>query len=145
MDISFIDSDINWLIESLTGIPVFVSSEELNKNSAEIFDDSYPRDIAIDVARRKALIVIFIWALISNHSKLAIVLWLQVDLPIRTALMAALMLDKMTIYINDIKTREDISALSKLVNSLNSFAYYFQFIYLWFCSVVYHTLRCIHL
>ncbi|GIY18435.1 transient receptor potential cation channel subfamily M member 2 [Caerostris extrusa] len=82
LDDYFIDSDLNWIIENLMGMPLYISSVELDEWSAGIFKMDCPKELALDVAKRKSLTVLIIWALVSNRGKLAVYLWRHVDQPV---------------------------------------------------------------
>ena len=110
---SFIDSDFNWIIESLTGISIIIKADELNNASKEIFDKKYSKDISINTAKRRSLMTLVIWALISKRAELAMILWQHTDYPIMTALTASLILDKMKPLISDTKTKEGVADLSQ--------------------------------
>ncbi|XP_055944946.1 transient receptor potential cation channel subfamily M member 7-like isoform X2 [Argiope bruennichi] len=113
LDDYFIDSDLNWIIENLMGMPIYISSKELNECSAGIFNLDCPKELASDVARRKAITVLLIWALISNRGKLAVYLWRHVDQPVMLALASTLILDKIQQYITDTTLKEKIEKLRK--------------------------------
>ncbi|XP_035219334.1 transient receptor potential cation channel subfamily M member 3-like isoform X2 [Stegodyphus dumicola] len=113
LDEYFIDSDLNWIVESLVGIPIYISSQELNECSMDIFKLGCSKRISCDVARRKAITVLIIWALVSNRGKLAIVLWRHVDQPIMVALASSLILDKIQTYVIEGKMKEGIIDLSR--------------------------------
>ncbi|KAF8777652.1 Phosphatidylinositol-glycan biosynthesis class like protein [Argiope bruennichi] len=53
LDDYFIDSDLNWIIENLMGMPIYISSKELNECSAGIFNLDCPKELASDVARSR--------------------------------------------------------------------------------------------
>lgn len=113
MDKSFIDSDLNWITESLTGISINVNANELNNASKEIFDKKISKDVSIEIAKQRALMMLTIWALLSKQSELAMILWRHTDQPIMTALFASLVLDKMKPLISEINTKEDFANLSQ--------------------------------
>lgn len=113
LDKSFIDSDLNWIIESLTGISIDVKADELNNASKEIFDEKISKDVSIEIAKQRALMMLTLWALFSKQAELAMILWRHTDQPIMTALAASLVLDKMKPLISEIKTKEDFANLSQ--------------------------------
>jgi len=76
----FIDIDLNWLIEAVTDLDKFVSSETLYLNVMSL----YPTDAAS--AERKALTILTMWAVFANRQKLAKVLWKHSDQPIHLGL-----------------------------------------------------------
>ncbi len=76
----FIDIDLNWLIEAVTDLNKFVSSQTLYLNVMGL----YPTDAAS--AERKALTILTMWAVFANRQKLAKVLWKHSDQPIHLGL-----------------------------------------------------------
>ncbi|GFY38635.1 transient receptor potential cation channel subfamily M member 2 [Trichonephila inaurata madagascariensis] len=112
LDDYFIDSDLNWIIENLLGMPIYVSSRELNECSMGIFNMDCPSEIAFDVARRKAITILIIWALVSNRGKLAVYLWKHGDQPVMLALACSMILSKMQQYITDTTLKENCMKLS---------------------------------
>ncbi|GFT22343.1 transient receptor potential cation channel subfamily M member 2 [Nephila pilipes] len=113
LDDYFIDSDLNWIIENLLDMPIYVSSRELNECSIGIFNMDCPEEIASDVARRKAITVLIIWALVSNRGKLAVYLWKHGDRPVMLALACSIILSKMQQYITDTTLKENCAKLSE--------------------------------
>lgn len=101
------------MINHLIGISPFVTSKELDKACKEKFDTTQPKDISIEIAKKKAVMVLVMWALLSKREKLVMVLWQHTDFPIMTALSASLILHKMKTYILAKKTQEEVGELSQ--------------------------------
>ncbi|KAL1469811.1 hypothetical protein MTO96_024793 [Rhipicephalus appendiculatus] len=78
---NFIEGDLNWLIETTSGMRNFIDPDELLMNTAQ---GIYIQDAAS--AERKALVILSLWAVFSNRRKTAEVLWKNCDQPIHLAL-----------------------------------------------------------
>ncbi|XP_071041740.1 transient receptor potential cation channel subfamily M member-like 2 isoform X2 [Parasteatoda tepidariorum] len=111
LDGYFIDWDLNWIVESLIGIPIYISSFQMNECARGIYNTHYSK--TAEEAERKSLIVLIIWCLVSNRGKLAIHLWKHIDQPVMMALVCCVILDRLHVYIRDSKQQEEFKALNE--------------------------------
>ncbi|XP_065285092.1 transient receptor potential cation channel subfamily M member 5-like isoform X2 [Dermacentor albipictus] len=93
---NFIEGDLNWLIETTTGMRDFIDPDELSMNTAL---GMYIQDAAS--AERKALVILCLWAVFTNRRKTAEVLWKNCDQPIHLALLISMTYEKLTMYVNE--------------------------------------------
>ncbi|XP_076347471.1 transient receptor potential cation channel subfamily M member-like 2 isoform X4 [Tachypleus tridentatus] len=110
---NFLEEDLNWLIETATGFPRFVCSQELSVNAVGMYI------VSPDAAERKALTLLTMWAIFTNRITLAEVLWQNSDQPIHLALVISKMCDVLKNYTSESgykvemkKTRRKFSELA---------------------------------
>ncbi|XP_070392390.1 transient receptor potential cation channel subfamily M member-like 2 isoform X2 [Dermacentor albipictus] len=105
---NFIETDLNWLIETTTGLRDFLNQEELSANSAV---GTYVKDAAS--AERKALVILSLWAVFTNRRKTAEVLWKNCDQPIHLALLVSMTYEKLTAYVSEGTIKQELLDTSK--------------------------------
>lgn len=110
---NFLEEDLNWLIETATGFPRFVCSQELSVNAVGMYI------VSPDAAERKALTLLTMWAIFTNRITLAEVLWQNSDQPIHLALVISKMCNVLKNYTSESgykvemkKTRRKFSELA---------------------------------
>ncbi|XP_053204968.1 transient receptor potential cation channel subfamily M member-like 2 isoform X2 [Panonychus citri] len=104
----FIDTDLNWLIETCTGFNNFVNSDHLYYNVMSM----YVYNAAS--AERKALTILTLWAIFSSRHKLAKTLWKHSDQPIHLALVASMVYDRLSSYVVDTNIKTDLKNQSRI-------------------------------
>ncbi|CAG2164461.1 unnamed protein product, partial [Oppiella nova] len=104
----FIDNDLNWLIEIITGFQNFVNTEHLHLNVMGLYQSN-----ALS-AERKALNILTIWAVMHNRDKLAKVFWKHSDQPVHLALVISMMFDRLSWYAIDNNMKSDLKQKSKV-------------------------------
>ncbi|KAM7305890.1 transient receptor potential cation channel subfamily M member 3-like [Ixodes scapularis] len=105
---NFIEVDLNWLIETTTGLRDFVDPEELSMNTAL---GMYIQDAAS--AERKALVMLSLWAAFSNRRKTAEVLWRNCDQPVHLALLISMTYEKLTLYVYEGTIKQELLDTSR--------------------------------
>ncbi|KAH7953027.1 hypothetical protein HPB49_003670 [Dermacentor silvarum] len=105
---NFIEMDLNWLIETTTGLRDFLNQEELSANSAV---GTYVKDAAS--AERKALVILSLWAVFTNRRKTAEVLWKNCDQPIHLALLVSMTYERLTVYVSEGTIKQELLDTSK--------------------------------
>nr|XP_037275704.1 LOW QUALITY PROTEIN: transient receptor potential cation channel subfamily M member 1-like [Rhipicephalus microplus] len=105
---NFIEGDLNWLIETTSGMRNFIDPDELLMNTAQ---GIYIQDAAS--AERKALVILSLWAVFSNRRKTAEVLWKNCDQPIHLALLVSMTYEKLTMYVNEGTIKHELLDTSK--------------------------------
>nr|XP_050041184.2 transient receptor potential cation channel subfamily M member-like 2 [Dermacentor andersoni] len=105
---NFIETDLNWLIETTTSLRDFLNQEELSANSAV---GTYVKDAAS--AERKALVILSLWAVFTNRRKTAEVLWKNCDQPIHLALLVSMTYEKLTAYVSEGTIKQELLDTSK--------------------------------
>ncbi|UYV68963.1 TRPM [Cordylochernes scorpioides] len=103
---NFLESDLNWLIEVVTGVPHFVDSQSLSLNTLGL----YPVDAS--AAERRALATLALWAVLTHKPKLAMILWKHSDQPIQLALILSMVYDRLCAYVADMGLRHELTELS---------------------------------
>ncbi|XP_015781855.1 protein ced-11 isoform X2 [Tetranychus urticae] len=104
----FIDTDLNWLIETCTGFNNFVNSDHLYYNVMSM----YVYNAAS--AERKALAILTLWAIFSSRHKLAKTLWKHSDQPIHLALVASMVYSRLSSYVGDTNVKTDLKNYSRI-------------------------------
>ncbi|XP_035207047.1 transient receptor potential cation channel subfamily M member-like 2 isoform X2 [Stegodyphus dumicola] len=104
---NFIDSDINLLIEMCTGIHNFVNTQEMSVNAMGMYT-SDPSS-----AERKSLSILILWAVFTNRSKLAKILWRHSEQPIHIALIVSMIYEHLEGYVTDSNLRQELQSLSR--------------------------------
>lgn len=104
----FIDTDLNWLIETSTGLDNFINSDHLYYNVLSM----YIRDS--NSAERKALAVLTMWAAFGNRQKLARTLWKHSDQPIHLALLMSMIYERLSWYVGETSLKMELKSESKL-------------------------------
>lgn len=103
----FVEKDLNWLIEHLTGIPNFVNAQELSLNAMGM----YASDPA--AAERKALTILIMWSVFTNRPKLCKLLWKHSDQPVHVALVVSMIYDQLSSYVHEMGMKSEMMNLSK--------------------------------
>ncbi|XP_042900024.1 transient receptor potential cation channel subfamily M member-like 2 isoform X2 [Parasteatoda tepidariorum] len=103
---NFIETDLNLLIELLTGIRSFILTQDMSVNAMGLYV-SDPTS-----AERKSLSILMLWAVFTNRSKLAKVLWRHSDQPIHIALIISMIYENLEAYV-DSNLRQEIHSLSR--------------------------------
>ncbi|GIX69306.1 protein ced-11 [Caerostris extrusa] len=104
---NFIDSDLNLLIEICTGIHNFINSQEMSVNAMGMYT-SDPSS-----AERKSLCILILWAVFTNKSKLAKILWQHSDQPIHVALIVSMIYERLEDYVNDTNAKQELHTLGR--------------------------------
>ncbi|KAH9369533.1 hypothetical protein HPB48_019676 [Haemaphysalis longicornis] len=104
----FIEVDLNWLIETMTGLRDFVDKDELLMNTVM---GMYVQDAA--AAERKALVILSLWAALTNRRKTAEVLWKNSDQPVHLALLISMTYEKLTTYVTEGTTKQELLVTSR--------------------------------
>ncbi|KAF8770629.1 Transient receptor potential cation channel like protein [Argiope bruennichi] len=104
---TFIDSDLNLLIEMCTGIHNFINSQEMSVNAMGMYT------IDPSAAERKSLCILILWAVFTNKPKLAKLLWQHSDQPIHVALIVSMIYEKLQDYVNDTNVKQELYTLSR--------------------------------
>ncbi|KAG8179377.1 hypothetical protein JTE90_012073 [Oedothorax gibbosus] len=104
---NFIESDLNFLIDTCTGMPDFINTQEMSVNAMGMYL-SDPSS-----AERKALCILIMWAVFTNKPKIAKVLWQHSDQPIHIALIVSMIYEKLQDYVNDANLKQDLQVLSR--------------------------------
>ncbi|CAN7993898.1 unnamed protein product [Ixodes hexagonus] len=110
---NFIEVDLNWLIETTTGLRDFVDPEELSMNTAL---GMYIQDAAS--SERKALVMLSLWAAFSNRRKTAEVLWRNCDQPVHLALLISMTYERLTLYVYEGTIKQELLDTSRQVAAL---------------------------
>ncbi|XP_054160848.1 transient receptor potential cation channel subfamily M member-like 2 [Oppia nitens] len=97
---NFIESDLNWLIEILTGLDNYVDIRHLSYNVMGLNDTNS------ESSERRALNLLTFWAVMQNRDKLVKVFWKHSDHPVHLALVISMMFDRLSWYAvdNNMKT-----------------------------------------
>ncbi|KAF8787695.1 Transient receptor potential cation channel like protein [Argiope bruennichi] len=103
---NFIETDLNWLIEKITSLENFVSSQELSLNAMGMYT-SDP-----SAAERKAKVLLTFWAIFTNRIVLAKTLWKHADQPIHLALVLSMMIERLSLYVNDTSLKAEMEESS---------------------------------
>ncbi|RWS12646.1 protein ced-11-like protein [Dinothrombium tinctorium] len=103
----FVDTDLNWLIETCTGLEHFVSSDHLYYNVLSM----YVHDASS--AERKALAILTMWAIFGNKQKLVRTLWKHSDQPIHLALVISMIYERLSWYATETNVKMDLKEQSK--------------------------------
>ncbi|CAL1261896.1 unnamed protein product [Larinioides sclopetarius] len=104
---TFIDSDLNLLIEMCTGIHNFINSQEMSVNAMGMYT------VDPSAAERKSLCILILWAVFTNKPKLAKLLWQHSDQPIHVALIVSMIYEKLQDYVNDSNVKQELYTLSR--------------------------------
>lgn len=104
----FIDTDLNWLIQTCTGFANFISSDHLYYNVMGM----YVRNALS--AERQALTILTLWACLSNRQKLARTLWKHSDQPIHLALVVSMVFYRLSKYVGDTNLKTELKEQSRL-------------------------------
>lgn len=104
----FIDTDLNWLIETCTGLDNFVNSDHLYYNVMSMYVHNQAS------AERKALTILCLWAVFANRSKLVKALWKHSDQPIHLALIISMAFERLSWHVGDSSLKNDLKNQSKL-------------------------------
>ena len=100
---SFIDYELNFLIEEFTGLSDFISTDVLFLYVIE----QYPSDAAS--AQRKSLAILSMYAVMTFRRRLAIVLWKHCDQPIHLGLILSIMYERLSVYTFDENQKDDLA------------------------------------
>ncbi|RWS26931.1 protein ced-11-like protein [Leptotrombidium deliense] len=103
----FIDTDLNWLIETCTGLEHFVNSDHLYYNVLSM----YVRNASS--AERKALTMLTMWAVFGNKQKLVKTLWKHSDQPVHLALVVSMMYERLSWYVSETNVKNELKDQSK--------------------------------
>lgn len=104
----FIDTDLNWLIEICTGLDNYVNSDHLYYNVMSMYVHNQAS------AERKALVILCLWAVFANRSKLLKTLWKHSDQPIHLALIISMAFERLSWHVGDSSLKNDLKVQSKL-------------------------------
>ncbi|UYV70179.1 TRPM [Cordylochernes scorpioides] len=104
----FVDVDLNYLIYKLSGIPNFVSAQELNQNAMSMYETS-----DASAAERKAITLLAMWATFSNKNQLAQLLCCQSDQPIHLALILSYIYTRLQPYVSETNVATEMEDHSK--------------------------------
>lgn len=104
----FIDTDLNWLIETCTGLDNYVNSDHLYYNVMSMYVHNQAS------AERKALVILCLWAVFANRSKLVKTLWKHSDQPIHLALIISMAFERLSWHVGDSSLKNDLKVQSKL-------------------------------
>ncbi|XP_037570265.1 LOW QUALITY PROTEIN: transient receptor potential channel-like [Dermacentor silvarum] len=99
----FVDTELNWLIETLTGLHNFVDSQELSMNAAGIYT------LDPGAAERKALALLALWCAFTQRTALGKRLWQCCDQPIHLALLVSMTYGRLANLVHEGNTKKDLS------------------------------------
>lgn len=92
----FLENDLNYLIETLSGLVNFVDEETVNQNAMSMY--AFTTEAG---AERYAISLLAIWAALTNRPKLVKVLWKYTGQPIQLALVISTIFDRLSSYPED--------------------------------------------
>ncbi|XP_023240584.1 protein ced-11-like, partial [Centruroides sculpturatus] len=104
---NFVERDLNWLIEHVTGIPNFVNPQELSLNGMGMYA-SDPTS-----AERKALTILIMWAVFTNRPKLCKLLWRHSDQPVHVALIVSMIYERLSSYVHEMGMKSEMMERSQ--------------------------------
>lgn len=99
----FVDTELNWLIEMLTGLRGFVDSQELAMNAAL---GIYTLDPG--AAERKALVLLALWCAFTQRTALGKRIWQCCDQPIHLALLVSMTYGRLADLVHEGNTKKDL-------------------------------------
>lgn len=107
---NFVEKELNWLVETLTGLKGFLDPQELWLNAAL---GIYTQDPS--AAERKALVTLALWAAFTQRTQLGRLLWQSCDQPIHLALLVSRTYARLADYVHEGHTREALLQTSRWV------------------------------
>ncbi|CAN7992774.1 unnamed protein product [Ixodes hexagonus] len=103
LGMAFVEKELGWLLETLTGLPELVDVQELWMNAAL---GIYTRGPC--AAERRALVLLSLWACCSRRPALGRLLWQQCDQPIQLALLVSMAYQRLAGYALQGNTRQEL-------------------------------------
>lgn len=100
---AFVERELGWLLETLTGLPELVDVQELWMNAALGIYTRGP-----SAAERRALVLLSLWACCSRRPQLGRLLWQACDQPIQLALLVSMAYQRLAHYAHQGNTRQEL-------------------------------------
>ncbi|KAM7303896.1 transient receptor potential cation channel subfamily M member 7 isoform X1 [Ixodes scapularis] len=103
LGMAFVERELGWLLETLTGLPELVDVQELWMNAALGIYTRGP-----SAAERRALVLLSLWACCSRRPQLGRLLWQACDQPIQLALLVSMAYQRLAHYAHQGNTRQEL-------------------------------------
>lgn len=90
-----------------TGFQNFINTQEMSVNAMGMYT------VDPSAAERKSLGILILWAVFTNRSKLAKILWCHSDQPIHVALIVSMIYEHLQNYAHDTNVKQELQSLSR--------------------------------